>query len=50
MDIQTPIALGIVAMSAGTLVWRQAKALKPSKKAAGCGGCPSAGSCSKPSC
>ncbi|MDB5099381.1 MAG: hypothetical protein JWM80_3802 [Cyanobacteria bacterium RYN_339] len=50
MDFQTPIALAMVASAAGTLVWRQAKALRPKKAAGGCKGCPSGGSCSKLSC
>lgn len=55
MDVQTPIALSLVAASAGTLVWRQLRGFKPTKTAkparpAGCNGCPSGGACSKASC
>jgi hypothetical protein len=55
MDVQTPIALSMVAASAGTLVWRQLRGFRPAKTAkpagpAGCNGCPSGGSCSKVSC
>ena len=55
MDVQTPIALSIVALAAGTLVWRQLRCFRPAKTAkpagpAGCNGCPSGGSCSKTSC
>jgi len=55
MDLQTPIALALVALAGATLAWRQLRGLLPTKKVqpagpAGCSGCSKSGSCSKLGC
>jgi hypothetical protein len=59
MDLQTVLALLLVALAAIALVRHQARAFGPAMVAAsrpdaakpsGCSGCPSGGSCSKKAC